>query len=104
MRWRLRGQGGCRAGKEGWYSKNANRTMHGRIQNEIVKPVVSGPSMQSLDVLLQLLQLEIASPRRRLSSMKSLTTFVPGADRPANARSGGGWGLLRRRGTDVALE
>lgn len=59
--------------------------MHGKIQNAIVKPVVSRPSMQSLDVLLQLLQPEIASTRSWLPTTTSLATFVPGADRLANA-------------------
>lgn len=59
--------------------------------------------MQSLNVLLQLLQPEIASTPGWLSTTTSLTTFVPGADRLASARSGIVWGLLRQCGTDSAL-
>lgn len=41
--------------------------------------------MQSSDVLPQLLQPEIGSTRSWLSTTTSLATFVPGADRLANA-------------------
>lgn len=59
--------------------------------------------MQSLDVLPQLLQPEIASTPGWLSTTTSLTTFVPGADRLANSHGDVVWGLLRPRGTDSAL-
>lgn len=59
--------------------------------------------MQTLNVLLQLLQPDIASTRSWLSSMPNLTTFVPGADRLENARGGVVWGLLRLCGMKSAL-